>query len=344
MISSNKLIRGAFGLTIFLSAFLLFLVQPLISKIILPWFGGSTGVWATCMVFFQVMLCLGYAYAHFIQRLPLSVQRWCHWGLLGLGLFCLPVMPGEVWKPEDGNSPTLRILLILLIKTGLPYLALSTTGPLLQAWYARLFPESKTYRLYALSNVASLASLLLFPVWFERTMTLNGISTFWSAVFVLFVLGCGFVAYCVSQVGVPVGHSISYPMTREGQADPNCIAPKSWHSILWLILPAFASFLLVSGTSHLCQDIASTPFLWILPLCLYLLSFILCFDAPHWYVRRFYVVLGLFGLYGVIAMRELGDTEILTTGWLVNGSTSLLGPLWDGLNCSRTKFSLESSM
>lgn len=332
MKSPSMFVRLAFALTIFLSAFLLFLVQPLISKIILPWFGGSTGVWATCMVFFQVMLCLGYAYAHFIQRFPLSTQRWCHWGLLGVGLFCLPVMPGEAWKPVDGNSPTLRILLILLFKTGLPYLALSTTGPLLQAWHARLFPQSKTYRLYALSNVASLASLLLFPVWFERSMTLNGMSTFWSIVFVLFVLGCGYVAYCVSQVRFPVGHSLSSQPASEAEKASDLIEPKSHHYFLWLFLPAFASFLLVSGTSHLCQDIASTPFLWILPLCLYLLSFILCFDAPHWYVRRFYVVVGLIGLYGVIAMRDLGDTKILTTGWLVNGSIPLLGPLWDTLN------------
>ncbi len=328
---SDSVVRFVFGLTIFLSAFLLFLVQPLISKIILPWFGGSTGVWATCMVFFQVMLCVGYAYAHFIQRLPLATQRWFHWALLGVGLFCLPVMPGESWKPIDGNFPTLRILTILLLKTGLPYLALSATGPLLQSWYARLFPDSRTYRLYALSNVASLVSLLLFPLWFERTMTSWVLSLVWSIAFCFFVLGCGFVAYCVSRSRFASGQA-----NRKGEeaaVEPTVTtSPHVFNYLSWLILPAFASFLLVSGTSHLCQDIASTPFLWILPLCLYLLSFILCFDAPHWYVRRVYVVLGLIGLYGVCAMHELNDSESLSEGYLVNGSLPILAPIWDGLN------------
>jgi hypothetical protein len=356
--SSAFTIRSSFALTIFLSAFLLFLVQPLISKIILPWFGGSTGVWATCMVFFQVMLCVGYAYAHFLQRLPPTTQRWCHWILLAVAVFCLPVMPGESWKPADGNFPTLRILTLLFLKTGLPYLALSTTGPLLQSWHARLFPSSQTYRLYALSNVASLVSLLLFPLWFERTFTSPTLSFIWSSMFVLFVLGCGFVAYCASRTGVAnesIGNemgqaavTLESPSNQETLTpDPSplrmgegrrfaeaCLAnpPSFFHYLLWLSLPAFASLLLVAGTSHLCQDIASTPFLWILPLCLYLLSFILCFDAPRWYVRRVYVVMGLIGLYGVIAMRELDDSELVKDGFLSYGSLPILAPLWDALN------------
>jgi spermidine synthase len=323
-------IRLAFALTIFLSAFLLFLVQPLISKIILPWFGGSTGVWATCMVFFQAMLCLGYGYAHFVQKLSPKAQRWCHWTLLGLACLCLPVMPGEAWKPVDGNYPSWRILTILFLKTGLPYLALSATGPLLQSWHVRLFPESRVYRLYALSNVASLTSLLLFPLWFERTLTSNSLSNVWSILFFCFVAGCGFVAYLASQV-----HR-TQPTTTVGdspvQAVGRSVAPWPIDYVLWLVLPAFASFLLVGATSHLCQDIASTPFLWILPLCLYLLSFILCFDAPRWYVRRVYVVLGLIGLYGVIAMRDLGDSDTLKEGWLINGTLPLSAPILHAFN------------
>ena len=327
--SKNNPLSYAFAATIFLSAFLLFLVQPLISKIILPWFGGSTGVWATCLVFFQTMLCLGYAYAHFIQWLPIRTQRWCHWGLLTLGLVCLPVMPSETWKPLDGNDPAYKIFIILLLKTGLPYLALSATGPLLQAWYARIFPEARIYRLYALSNIASLSSLLLFPLWFERTMTLSGLSTFWSAFFIAFVVCCGFVAYQVS-----VHHLIDLKSTPVLLPDINSaakstpqLAPLPRHYLLWIALPAFASFLLLAGTNHLCQDIASTPFLWILPLCLYLLSFILCFDAPRWYVRRVYVIMGLVGIYGVIAMRELDDAELLSQGWLANGIIPFTSPL-----------------
>jgi hypothetical protein len=325
----NRFLTVAFATTIFLSAFLLFLVQPLISKIILPWFGGSTGVWATCLVFFQTMLCLGYAYAHFLQRLPIRTQRWCHWGLLLLGAACLPVMPGESWKPLDGNDPAFKISVILLLKTGLPYLALSATGPLLQAWFARVYPEARTYRLYALSNVASLSSLLLFPLWFERVMTSNGLSSMWSLLFIGFVACCGYVAYQVSMTAMPDSTSL-IPQTSEANLFPVSqisAAPSLGHYLIWLTLPAFASFMLLAGTNHLCQDIASTPFLWILPLCLYLLSFILCFDAPKWYSRRVYVVMGLIGLYGVVAMREFGETDMLNRGWLANGVIPFAAPI-----------------
>ncbi len=330
----NRLLTIAFATTIFLSAFLLFLVQPLISKIILPWFGGSTGVWATCLVFFQTMLCLGYAYAHFLQHLPIRTQRFCHWGLLILGAICLPVMPGESWKPLDGNDPAYKIFVILLLKTGLPYLALSATGPLLQAWFARVFPEARTYRLYALSNIASLSSLLLFPLWFERTMTSNGLSSVWSVLFLCFVACCSYVAYQVSMTKSPETMlAVSHAVNGDGGEDKSVQqVPSFSRYLLWLILPAFASFMLLAGTNHLCQDIASTPFLWILPLCLYLLSFILCFDAPRWYARRAYVVTGLIGLYGVVALRELGDCDLLNQGWLANGIIPVAAPVLQTLD------------
>lgn len=321
-------IQIVFACTIFLSAFLLFLVQPLISKIILPWFGGSTGVWATCMVFFQAMLCLGYGYAHFLQKLPIRIQRSVHWTILVLAIFCLPVMPGEAWKPIDGNTPTLRILTILLLKVGLPYFALSATGPLLQAWHARLFPNSRTYRLYALSNVASLVSLLLFPLWFERALAVRSLSNVWSILFVMFAVACSLVAWFAAQAKSPTATTVDFEATKVESRRSNH-GVSAIQCILWLVLPAFASFMLVAGTSHLCQDIASTPFLWILPLCLYLLSFILAFDAAHWYHQRLYVVIGLIGLYGVIAMRDLGETEDLSNGWLANGSLVFLAPIWE---------------
>lgn len=332
--NKNRNLSFAFATTIFLSAFLLFLVQPLISKIILPWFGGSTGVWATCLVFFQTMLCLGYAYAHFLQRLPIRTQRWCHWGLLILGVVCLPVMPAESWKPLDGNDPAYKIFVILLLKAGMPYLALSATGPLLQAWFARIYPEARTYRLYALSNIASLSSLLLFPLWFERAMTSNGLSNVWSALFICFVGCCGYVAYQVS-----IAKSSGVIELKSGLIDGDSSelasvqpAPRPVQYLLWLLLPAFASFMLLAGTNHLCQDIASTPFLWILPLCLYLLSFILCFDAPKWYARRVYVVMGLIGLYGVVALRELGDSDLLNEGWVANGILPFTAPVLQALD------------
>ena len=149
--------------TVFLSAFLLFQVQPLIGKFILPWFGSSPGVWATCMLFFQLLLLGGYAYAHFVvSRLSARRQGQVHLCLLGLALIALPITPAETWKPDSGDAPIGRILLVLLASVGAPFLILSSTGPLLQAWFARLHPDRSPYRLYALSNAGSLLALISY--------------------------------------------------------------------------------------------------------------------------------------------------------------------------------------
>jgi hypothetical protein len=149
--------------TIFLSAFLLFLVQPIIAKQILPWFGGSAAVWTTCLVFFQSILLAGYAYADLGQRLGMRRQTILHAALLLLSLLTLPILASDAWKPQGDEAPILRILLLLLVTIGLPYFLLSTTTPLLQSWYWRRFQAVVPYRLFALSNFASLLALLGFP-------------------------------------------------------------------------------------------------------------------------------------------------------------------------------------
>src|SRR5713226_1736987 len=162
-----------YALTIFVGAFLLFMVQPLIAKIILPWFGGSAAVWISCLLFFQVVLVFGYFYAYWlIERLRPRTQRWLHVALLGLSLAVLPAFSrglasGGASKPSGLADPTLRILGLLAAIVGLPYLLLSTTSPLLQAWYARARPGVTPYRLFALSNTASLLALLSYPVLVE---------------------------------------------------------------------------------------------------------------------------------------------------------------------------------
>jgi hypothetical protein len=157
-----------YALTIFLSAFLLFLVQPMIARIILPWFGGSASVWTTCLMFFQLVLLAGYLYAHWVtRRLKPRTQATLHTILLLASLAALPILPGAVWKPIDSMHPEARILLLLAAVVGGPYLFLSTTGPLVQAWYARAFPGASPYRLYALSNAGSLLALLGYPVMVE---------------------------------------------------------------------------------------------------------------------------------------------------------------------------------
>ena len=160
-----------YALTISLSAFLLFAVQPIIAKMILPWFGGTSAVWTTCMLFFQAVLLLGYLYAHWLhEKLPPRKQAVCHIALLAASLATLPILPNARWNAVAGGHPSLGILLVLAFAVGLPYFALSSTSPLLQAWYARHNQHGLPYRLFALSNSASMLALLSYPVLVEPNL------------------------------------------------------------------------------------------------------------------------------------------------------------------------------
>ncbi len=274
----------AFALTIFAGAFLLFQVQPLIGKYILPWFGGSPGVWTTCMLFFQVLLLGGYAYAHAVsQRLRPRTQAVVHVILLVAALAMLPIIPGDSWKPQPGGNPAWHILALLTATLGLPYLVLSATGPLMQEWFRRLTPGASPYRLYALSNVGSLLALISYPFYFETNFTRQAQAQFWSWGLAAYALACGFCAWRVWQRS-PAGPVASAP------ADAASPAPTRSLRLLWLALPACASVLLLAVTNKMCQDVAVIPFLWVLPLALYLLSFIISFDSPRWYSRFYYTL------------------------------------------------------
>ena len=180
-----------FAATVFTSAYLLFLVQPIIAKQILPWFGGNASVWTVCMVFFQLVLLGGYAYADaLVRKCAPRVQAAIHTALLLASLAFLPILAAESWKPSPDTEPTSRILLLLVMTIGLPYFLLSTTGPLVQAWFARRFPGAIVYRLFALSNLASLAALIAYPPLIEPATSLQTQSWAWSAVYVLFAVLC----------------------------------------------------------------------------------------------------------------------------------------------------------
>jgi hypothetical protein len=273
--------------TIFLSAFLLFLVQPIIAKQIIPWFGGTSAVWATCMMFFQVTLLMGYAYSDFVvRRIQPRTQSLFHIGLLLAALLALPIIPDEGWKPTEYANPTLQVFMLLLFTVGLPYFALSTTGPLLQAWYVRRFPGNGVYRLFALSNLASLAALVSYPFVIEPYFTTRQQSWGWSIGFALFALSCMLGAWNGRRdAGVT-----SPPAVLPGEAatgtPPSSAAPRAVDYLTWLSLAALGSTLLLSVTNHITQNVASVPLLWILPLSAYLLTFILCFDRQGWYRRR----------------------------------------------------------
>jgi hypothetical protein len=308
-------LRADFALTILLSAFLLFQVQPLISKFILPWFGGSPAVWTTCMLFFQVVLFLGYAYAHLSSRL-LS-PRWqgtVHLALLVAAACTLPIAPDASWKPADASHPTLRILLLLTAHVGLPYFALSSTGPLVQTWFARAFPGRSPYRLYALSNAGSLLALLSYPILFEPRLDVVTHANGWSMVFALFVIPCGLGALWLRRTSTAVHADI--PASEE----PAQVGrPAWWQRALWLALPACATLMLLATTNHVCQEIAVIPFLWVVPLSLYLLTFIITFDHQRWYARRVFAtatILLVLAVAGIHPLRDLLDRVHYDVGFL----------------------------
>lgn len=279
-----------FALTIFTGAFLLFQVQPLIGKYILPWFGGTPAVWTTCMLFFQLLLLGGYTYAHLsTRRLSARGQVVLHLALLAAAVALLPITPSNVWKPVDSHSPVWRIMVLLAASVGLPYFVLSATGPLLQDWFRRMYPGRSPFRLYALSNLASLLALISYPFWFEVHYTRQVQVQAWSWGMGVFAVLCGYCAIRVwrSDATAPAATDEQSPVKSEESR------PALGQYFLWLALPACASVLLLATTNKLCQDVAVIPFLWILPLSLYLLTFIISFDSPRWYHRAvFGIALG----------------------------------------------------
>jgi SAM-dependent methyltransferase len=275
-----------YAVTIFTSAFLLFLVQPIMAKQILPWFGGSAAVWSTCLVFFQFLLLFGYAYADWTtRRMSARSQVLLHIVLLVASLVSLPIVAHAAWKPAGDEDPTVRILGLLSATIGLPYFILSTTGPLLQAWFARSFPAGTVYRLFALSNFASLLALVSYPFVFEPWVPTVTQSYGWSLAYGIFVALCAASAL-YSLRSQPSSVPAARTVARMNDGPP----PKPGDFVLWLAFSTMGSFMLLAVTNYITHDVASVPFLWILPLTLYLITFILCFEGRGWYKR--YIFLG----------------------------------------------------
>jgi hypothetical protein len=278
------MIKMLFASTIFSSAFLLFLVQPIVSKNILPWFGGSAGVWSVCMVFFQVVLLFGYGYSHWTTKhLQLKHQVTLHILLLIASLLSLPVIADTSWKPIGNEDPTIWILLLLISTVGLPYFLLSTTGPLIQFWASHTLIGAQVYRFFSLSNLASLVALLCYPFLIEPYASLAEQANAWSAVYSLFVALCaasGIYFYRHRRAIANRGHSEE--KGAQVDASPPALRDRLW----WLSLSAMGAWLLLAITNHITQNVAAIPFLWLLPLTLYLLTFVLCFESDRWYRRH----------------------------------------------------------
>lgn len=293
--------------TTFLGAFLLFQVQPLIGSVVTPWFGGIPTVWTTSMLFFQSMLVVGYAFVYFTTRfVPPRVRSALFVvGAVG-GLALLPIMPSLHWKPTPATDPMWGVLTLLFACVGAPYFLLSTTGPATQEWFARAYANRSPYRLYSLSNLGSLLGLLTYPFLVQPLIDLPVQSTIWSvgfAVYALLVVVCAWVVrrYPDMPLADPASaSSAAAASTSLSPANPGKRGkrfgkdraetpqqPKSpaVESLQWIALSAGGSVLLLATTNHLCQDISSFPLLWVAPLVVYLLTFIICFDRPEWYRR-----------------------------------------------------------
>ena len=300
---SSRIFHSLYAVTIFVGAFLLFEVQPLIAKFILPWFGGAPAVWTVCVLFFQAMLLVGYAYADWVIKLGRRAQAAVHLTLLALGCLSLPIVPAERWKFAGASTadPTWQILVLLGVTVGLPYLAAASTGPLVQAWIVRRSGAAvaSPYRLYALSNVASLGALLIYPALIEPLMSRRAQAIGWSVAFVMFAVISGLCAIATRASVGKSGDVSSRPSGRQ--------APPLVHRLFWVLLPACGNLLLLATTNKICQQVAVIPFLWILPLSLYLLSFIIAFDSARWYRRGVFLTLLPLAIAGVAVVMFTGS-------------------------------------
>jgi hypothetical protein len=284
-----------YAIATLIGAFLVFQIQPVISKCILPWFGGTPAVWTTCMLFFQLLLLGGYIYAHCLKTyLRPGLQALVHATLLGIALWNLRITPDDSWKPTGGEEPIKHLLWMLAAHVGMPYFLLSSTGPLVQAWLSLRTSADGVYRLYALSNIGSLAALLSYPFLFEPLLSLSDQAFLWSTLFTCFVVVQAVLLYGIIAQARRQVRGLGADQTPLAASGANrAIVVEWWHPVAWLLLPGIASTLLLVTTAQLCSEIAVVPFLWILPLSLYLLTFIISFDSPRYYQPKWTAALAL---------------------------------------------------
>ncbi|MBL8673483.1 MAG: fused MFS/spermidine synthase [Rhodospirillales bacterium] len=267
------------AVAVFLGAFLLFLVQPLIGRIVVPWFGGGAPVWTASLVFFQVALLAGSAYAAFVgRRLSPRAQAVAHVALVAASLLALPLTPDPGWKPDEGASPVPRLLALMALSVGGPYMLLAAGGPLLQAWLARA--GHTPWRLFALSNLASLAALVAYPFVVEPWLTITTQRWLWSGGYAIYAALIAALAWRMSTVPA----AAEAPAAAEPTAAPEEPVERGGPA-LWILLAAVPSALLLAVTEYLTRDVAPMPLLWIPPLALYLATFVIWFDGNLPYHR-----------------------------------------------------------
>ena len=308
--SQRSDVQILFALAIFLSAFLLFQVELLLGKQILPIFGGAPAVWTTCLLVFQLLLLGGYTFAHGIAvRLTLREQTLVQLSLLGLSLCVVvvasqlwpsPITPLASWRPASVDDPTWTIVRFLLTTIGLPFFVLSTTSSLALHWLEKTAPGNPPYRLYALSSAGSLLGLLSYPVLIEPNLRLRTQAWAWTAGYAVYVFAFGICALLVRRAASQRPEIAAFPEVRQ-----DLTSSPGWPArFLWVALAACASVLLLATTNHISQELAVVPFLWVLPLSLYLLSFIFCFESDRWYRQGVFHALFMLSAFAVILVMQ----------------------------------------
>lgn len=298
-----------------LAGFLLFLVQPMLAKFILPWFGGSATTWTVCMLFFQAALLLGYAYAYAVTTpLSLKLQVIGQIVLVVVACLCLPITPSEAFKPIDSADPTGRILGLLAACVGAPYAVLATTSPMLQRWLAQVEPGILASRFFAISNLGSFLGLLSYPFAVEPFLPSRQQTILWSAGFCIFALLSilsGLVVLSRDKAEGPA--TVSAPSGRRPERPAESDDLGAWW---WLVYSALGSILLLATTNRITQWSAVIPFLWILPLCVYLLTFVLCFghQASRWRRLFLFAFVVTAGVCALLARPELPEDLFIQVG------------------------------
>jgi MFS family permease len=309
-----------FSLTVFLGALLLFQVELIIGKYILPWFGGASAIWITCMLFFQAALLAGYAYGHVLDRAGARAQSRVHRVFLFASVLVLaaqailwhsPLTLDSRWKPGAQGNPVIQIFVLLIVSAGFPYFVLAATAPLLQTWWRRIYPGRSPYRLYAVSNFGSFLGLVSYPFLVEPFLTLRAQARIWTCAYIAFALGCAYCALQAAKACKP-GTDSAQPEQppNEAAGSPAIARPSNGLLILWLGLAACASALFLGTTNQLCKNVAAVPLLWVLPLAIYLLTFTLCFESDHRYSRKWF--------HPAFALAVLLAVFVLSTGARTN--------------------------
>src|SRR5438128_831703 len=312
-VSRNRLILVVYTLAIFVSALLLFSVQPLFTKMVLPRLGGSPAVWSVAMVFFQSLLLAGYAYAHYLTKasnrvVPVVV----HLGLLAIALVTLPLSIHSGWGEPPTSGYAVWLLGLFAVSIGLPFFALAANNPLLQAWFVRTgHPNGPDpYFLYASSNIGSFLALLSYPVLLEPMFTLRIQNLIWTG-------GYGLLIVLIASCGVLLLHSPKNAAALNMPADDTEAPAPSWtQRARWIFLAAVPSGLLIAVTAHISTDVAAAPLLWVLPLSLYLLTWVLVFQSRPLLPHKWVLLAQPLAIAGVVILLAVGGEQnlLLTLG------------------------------